>query len=149
VSEKPQPFVWRGMTVGLTTSGGETGPVEGHAVRIEVGDEVVYKLADVGGGNFGVVRSASREVRQHYRELDRARKAVAYRKRRVKSLLPDAPAEPKPAPDAPCDEIGRPMTACPACIDGGVTACGLCDQTGWVTLGQADCWRDEHDRGDA
>jgi len=143
---RQQPFVWRGTTVMETVTGGESSGPDSHAIRVEVGDEVVYRMEGLGSGAKDEVRDGHPAVRRHYHQLEHARQVTAYRHRTVRcELPPGGKVRKRTTTDAPRDEIGRPMERCPACNGIGATVCAYCDQLGWVTIGQAEYWRDAHD----
>jgi hypothetical protein len=143
---KQGSFVWKGVAVVETVANGESTGPDAHEIRVEVGDEVVYRMRGEGGGARDEVRDAHPAVKRHYHQLEAKRQVTAYRNRSVRCELPPGGKAPKVVTvDAPRDEIGRPMERCPACAGVGATMCGYCDQLGWVTIGQAENWRDAHD----
>jgi hypothetical protein len=121
-------------------------PNDVHAMAVEVDEQTVsVTWRGLGGGKQETVRTKSNEVRRHYREVEDARQRTAYRNRKVRCELVEKPRKAKPAPIVPKDDVGRPMVACPECAGGaGISSCGVCEQAGWVTIGQAENWRDEH-----
>jgi hypothetical protein len=143
-----ESFSFDGVTSLSTTEGGVTGPADSHKVRVDVTDtEVVYAMEGIGGGARDRVRSTSRAVREHYREVKALKDRTAYRNRPIKSLLADKAKriESRAKTAIPTYDGGRPMETCPNCNNGaGVSTCGLCEATGWVTPRQAEDWRDTH-----
>ena len=132
----------------LRREGGEGDtPNDVHALTIDVGATIVaVTFKCFGGGKPETVESSSRDVRQHYQRVEEARQRTAYRNRKVKCELVEKPRSTPKAADAPKDGVGRSMVTCPACgAAGGITSCGYCEQSGWVTMGQAESWRDAHD----
>ena len=138
-------FEWTGLTSLATARNDIEGPTDVHVVRVSVDDSVTYEMRGVGGQIRGRVTSDNIAVRRHYHELEAERQRTAHRYGRVPSELSETPKKRrKPADDVPRDEIGRPMEKCPAC-DGHSAFCRVCDESGWVTQGQAEYWRDAHD----
>jgi hypothetical protein len=136
---------WEGVETGARREDGHPPEPFVSQVSRRIGpDTTVARVRDVAGGPAIKVESNHRVVNWWERQIDAARRAVKHANRPIKSLLKPEDETPRPDPNAPRDEIGRPMVRCPACAKGGVFDCGYCDQTGWVTLGQADDWRDAH-----